>query len=240
MSPDRYKASHCKATSRVAFFFGPLLQVWLVGLILLVVAQVATAETWRVGVDAVLDGDTLVVHGGERLRLRGIDAPEVMHNGRPGQYFGVESKKVLAALVAGQDLFLDKAELDTDRHGRLVGVACLGDGRVVNLIMIEEGAAFVYPHPSDMDGDLSRRLLEAQVSAMGRGKGFWPRVLDAPGASKGFDGTRGSRRFHTSSCPLGRKVKKDSQVHFSSLREAFTAGYAPARECTPWPSDMGR
>jgi len=214
--------------------------VWLVGLILLVLAQGAAAETWRVDVDAVLDGDTLVLHGGERLRLRGIDAPEVIHNGKPGQYFGVESKQVLATLVAGRDLFLDKAELDTDRHGRLVGVARLGDGRVVNLIMIEEGAAFVYPHPSDMDGDLSRRLLAAQVSAMGRGKGFWPRILDVPSASNGFEGTRGSRRFHTLSCPLGNKVKKGNQVHFSSLREAFAAGYAPARECTPWPSDMGR
>ena len=41
---------------------------------------------------SVLDGDTLVLESGERLRLRGIDAPELRHGNDPGQYYGVESK----------------------------------------------------------------------------------------------------------------------------------------------------
>jgi micrococcal nuclease len=135
---------------------------------------------------------------------------------------------------------LDRDELDTDRYGRLVGVARRIDGRVVNLLMIEHGAAFVYPHPSDKDQGLARRLLVAQISAMSRGAGFWPHVLGLPGAGDGFVGTRNSRRFHVLSCRQGRKISPANRVFFSSLREAFAAGYAPARECTPWPVDTGR
>jgi len=59
-------------------------------------------------------------------------------------------------------------------------------------------------------------------------------------AGREYVGTRGSRRFHTMSCSLGRGVKDANRVYFSSLREAFSAGYAPARECTPWPLERGR
>ncbi|MGE4439940.1 MAG: thermonuclease family protein [Desulfomicrobium sp.] len=209
-------------------------------LLVLCLAGGALAGQWRVTVEAVLDGDTLVLAGGERLRLRGIDAPEVRHKGKRGQYHGQKSAERLAALVSGRALVLDEDELDTDRYGRLVGTARLTDGRIVNLLMIEQGAAFVYPHPSDKDEAMAARLLDAQVRAMSEGRGFWPEVLGAPGARAGFVGTRNSRRFHLLSCAQGRKIRAANRVWFSSLREAFAAGYAPARECTPWPEDSGR
>jgi micrococcal nuclease len=240
MNPDRNLIPHSKATTPVAFFFGGagriVFALWLV----LCLATGVLAGEWRVAVSAVLDGDTLVLKGGERLRLRGIDAPEVSHKGKAGQYYGRKSAQRLAALVSGQTLVLDRDELNTDRYGRLVGVARLSDGRIVNLLMIEHGAAFVYPHPSDKDQGLARRLLAAQITAMSRGAGFWPELLGSPGAGAGFVGTKNSRRFHVLTCRQGRTISPANRVFFSSLREAFAAGYAPARECTPWPMDMGR
>ena len=238
MNPSRNLIINSKATHPVAFFFGPM--ACLGALLVLCLAGSALAGPWRVTVEAVLDGDTLVLAGGERLRLRGIDAPEVSRKGKVGQYYGRISAQCLAALVSGRALTLDREELDTDRYGRLVGVARLADGRIVNLLMIEQGAAFVYPHQSDRDQALAGRLLAAQAAAMAGGKGFWPEVLDSSGARAGFVGTKNSRRFHTLSCAQGRKISADNRVHFSSLREAFLAGYAPARECTSWPIDAGR
>lgn len=223
-----------KATS-VAFFFGCLTRISLACLICCCLALSAAAQTWRVQVADVLDGDTLVLSTGERLRLRGIDSPEIRRRDKPGQYFGTESRKILTALVRGRDIYLDRQELGADRYGRLVGVARLGDGRLINLVMIEEGAAFVYPHSSDKDKDLAKRLVAAQVTAMRRGQGFWPKILSLPAARKGYVGTISTRRFHTLGCSTGQQVKKRNQIHFSSLGEAFEAGYAPARECTPWP-----
>lgn len=38
-------------------------------------------------VHAVTDGDTVVLEGGRRVRYLGIDAPEVAHEGKPGDPF---------------------------------------------------------------------------------------------------------------------------------------------------------
>jgi len=223
-----------KATPGVAFFFCAAC------VFALSLSAAVEARTWTVGVDAVVDGDTLILAGGERLRLRGIDAPELAHQGRPGQYFAGESKKILSAVVQGRSLQLETSELERDRYGRLVGLARLSDGRLVNLLMIELGAAFVYPHASDKDNGLGERMLAAQRAAMDGSKGFWPVVLHSRASVSKFTGTRSSRRFHVQSCSLGREVKESNKVRFSSLRDAFAAGYAPARECTPWPPQRGR
>ena len=239
MSPDRKRYRLSKATQPVAFFFGALRRGAGAALALCLLVQAASADDWSVRVEKVLDGDTVVLEGGERLRLRGIDAPEVEHGDTPGQYYGRDAARALSTLVSGQALILDSDELDRDRHGRLVGLARLGDGRLVNLAMIEQGAAFVYPHTSDTDRNLGRRLLAAQITAMKRGKGFWPGLLRSSTGS-GYLGNRNSRRFHALSCAQGRKVGTTNQVRFSSLAEAFGAGFAPARECTSWPLEAGR
>ena len=70
MNPRVFFGSYKKATVLVAFFFG-----------LAILCSTALAETWRVRVDTVLDGDTLIAVGGERIRLRGIDAPDTMTDG---------------------------------------------------------------------------------------------------------------------------------------------------------------
>jgi micrococcal nuclease len=240
MNPDRDPIRLSKATLQVAFFFGALRTLAAAAVVLCLLVPAASAGDWRVRVEKVLDGDTVVLEGGERLRLRGIDAPEVGHKDAPGQYYGREATEALAALVAGKSISLDRDELDRDRYGRLVGLARLGDGRLVSLAMIEQGAAFVYPHHSDRDAELGRRLLLAQVSAMARGQGFWPALLRSPDAGRGYLGNRNSRRFHALSCAQGRTVGTANQVRFSSLSEAFAAGFAPARECTPWPGERER
>ena len=240
MSPDRDRFRLLKATSPVAFFFGALRPALAAAVVLCLLVQAAAAGDWRVRVEKVLDGDTVVLEGGERLRLRGIDAPEVGHKGSPGQYFGREAGDALAAMVAGRDIILDRDELDRDRYGRLVGTARLEDGRPVSLAMIEQGAAFVYPHPSDKDRELAGKLRSAQSAAIARGGGLWRGVLRSPAADQAYLGNRGTRRFHALSCPLGGEVKETNRIRFSSLREAFEAGFAPARECTPWPPERGR
>lgn len=240
MNPSRNMNANSKATNPVAFFFGRLVRAFFCVLVLASLAQGARAEAWRVAVEAVLDGDTLVLSGGERLRLRGIDAPEVSFKGKTGQYYSAESAQVLSAFVSGRDLVLDRSELGTDRYGRLVGVARLADGRQVNLLMVEAGAAFVYPHSSDKDRRLAIDLLAAQNEAMVQGRGFWPELLSSPRARAGFVGTKNSRRFHVLSCAQGATISAANRVYFSSLRDAFAAGYAPARECTTWPLESGR
>lgn len=233
MIPDRTRGRGDKATLGVALFFGRIL--WLFCLILLFFVQSATAQTWHTRVVEVLDGDTVVLEGGERLRLRGVDAPEVRHGRRPGQFYGQEARKELQTLLGRGDVLLDRIELGTDRYGRLVGVAHLPDGRCLNVLLVVAGAAFAYPHASDKNAVLAEEILRAQRTAIAQSRGFWPKILSLPAARDSYVGTRSSKRFHRLSCATGRKVKKYNQIMFPSLRAAFEAGFSPARECTPWP-----
>ncbi len=240
MNPSQHMSRHHKATLGVAFFFGSCLRGLAAFVFVCLLVQCGWAADWTVRVDFVVDGDTLVLDGGERLRLRGIDAPETAHGDSPGQFYGRKARDVLSKLVRGRRIVLDRSGAGRDRYGRLVGMARLEDGRQINLVMIEQGAAFVYPHPSDKNWDMADRLLSAQVLAMEQGRGFWPRILGMPAAADAYAGTRSSRRFHALNCPMGRKVKTANKVRFSSLKDAFAAGFAPARGCTPWPREEGR
>jgi len=93
----------------------------------------------------VFDGDTvsLVTREGTKLRIRlyGIDAPEVRHEKMPGQPFGKEAWDALEALVLGRRVTV--RIVDVDAHKRLVGVVHLA-GRDINLAMVRGGYAWAY------------------------------------------------------------------------------------------------
>jgi micrococcal nuclease len=95
-------------------------------------------------VSRVPDGDTATADGHDieiKVRLVGIDAPEVSHGKRePGQPFSDKSKKYLASLVLNR--MVDIKGYGSDRYGRVLGVVSL-NGKNINLEMIKAGLAEV-------------------------------------------------------------------------------------------------
>jgi len=93
----------------------------------------------------VIDGDTLQ-HNGERVRLWGIDAPEMTTQA------GAESKRALATIIGGRDLHC--AARYRDRYGRVVamcyikGAARADIGNDVACAMVRLGAAKDWPRYS--------------------------------------------------------------------------------------------
>ena len=191
-------------------------------------------------VDWVPDGDTLIVQSGESVRLKGIDAPETAHDGRRGQFHARASRRVLASLVRDRELeFSDAQKVARDRYGRLLAAVRLPDGRLLNRVLIERGAAYYYPHEG-LEEALGSLLLRAQRKAMQRGTGFWPDLLACATAREHYTGHRGSGRFHSGDCGFGRRIGRENRIDLSGLREAFRKGYAPCRKCTPWPEGLQR
>ena len=96
------------------------------------------------GGDAVvIDGDTIIMEG-EKLRLSGIDAPELsqacMRNGKPWAC-GRESKQALRRLVRSGDLTCSSGGFD--RYDRWL-VTCMADGKDINAALVEAGWAVDY------------------------------------------------------------------------------------------------
>ena len=192
-----------------------------------------------VRVAQVFDGDTCRLADGRTVRLAGIDAPEGVHGCVPAQYFAAEAKAALARRVMGRELRLVRAGQGGDRFGRVLGDLVLADGASVAEALVADGAAFVFWH-RDLPPALFERLLATQRQAMAAGRGFWPRLLALPPPSRPYVGNAASRRFHDAACPRGRAISPRNRIAFPDLRAAFAAGFAPARECTPWPVADGR
>lgn len=195
----------------------------------------ASAADWSISVRFVPDGDTLVLTSGEKLRIRGIDCPETGHEGRPSQYYAKEARGYLWRLVRGQRLRVETREMGADRFGRILAPVYLPDGRSIAQVLVENGYAFCFPHGKH-PGQEHDALLTAQQRAMNGLRGMWARVLRIPAAAKAYVGNTNSQRFHTGTCPYGKQISPRNKISFSSLRQAFYAGFAPCRSCTPWPT----
>ena len=75
-------------------------------LVLALAAPSAAAADRLAGRARVIDGDTIVVNG-VRVRLKGIAAPEVARNGKPGEPGGEEAKAFLVDLIEGEVVVCD-------------------------------------------------------------------------------------------------------------------------------------
>lgn len=91
----------------------------------------------------VIDGDTVILASGDRVRLIGIDAPEIDHPeyGRLGEPYGKEATDELRRLVEGKDVRLEAGDEPRDKYGRRLAYLFLPDGTFVNRHMVETGYA---------------------------------------------------------------------------------------------------
>jgi len=118
----------------------------------------------------VADGDSLVLRGGERVRLLQIDAPEL----GGGECYGREAMRELARLLEpGDDVRLEfDPELDErDRHGRLLRYVHLEYDNV-NVELVRRGAAAPFFLRAER-GRYADDLLSAVEDARSAGAGMW-------------------------------------------------------------------
>lgn len=93
----------------------------------------------------VIDGDTVELDGGERVRYLLIDSPE---STTEVECYGFEAAQYNRSLVEGQAVVLTYDEECTDRFGRLLAYVSM-QGRDVNRLMIERGFACTLYIPSN-------------------------------------------------------------------------------------------
>lgn len=107
---------------------------------LLLAAAVACSSPY------VVDGDTLQC-GPERVRLFGVDAPELAHRGRPAEAWAVAARQRLEALTAGR-VACREADNGRDRYGRLVAICSGPRTPDLGAALVREGLARDFPRYS--------------------------------------------------------------------------------------------
>ncbi len=144
-------------------FLSPLL------LLLVLFCGTAFAEKVRY----VIDGDTFILQNNQRVRMIGINAPEIGHRKykKKGQEHGQEAKKYLKSLIEKKDVTLKSGGNDEfDRFGRRLSYVYLPDGTFVNRKMVEDGYAQAYKKfPFEHKEEFLRLEDEARLA----GRGIW-------------------------------------------------------------------
>ena len=105
------------------------LQVILLCAILGCTQQVTTISSVE-----IIDGDTFRLETGEKVRLIGIDAPELS---QPG---GEMAREYLAHLLLGKPIILERGSEDRDKYNRLLRFVYIGN-LCINEEMIRQGYA---------------------------------------------------------------------------------------------------
>lgn len=106
----------------------------------------------------VVDGDTLHIdipdgkHAYTKVRLWGVDTPEIAHSGQPAMHFGTEAREFARSRVEGRNVRIVLAPHDTrDRYERLLAYIYHGQPEeMLNEQLIAEGCGYAdprYPHP---------------------------------------------------------------------------------------------
>lgn len=116
----------------------------------LLCAAPASAET----ITRVVDGDTVRI-GTERVRLRGIDAPE-LHNAtcKAERLKAIAAKDALVELVDGKDVTVDRVGIDV--YGRTLAVLRI-DGWDVGSRLVAAGHALPW-RPGQADKAARKRV----------------------------------------------------------------------------------
>jgi micrococcal nuclease len=114
-------------------------------------------------VTRAVDGDTLVLENGERVRLIGIDTPEMHESSKLDrdsnrsktdksaiQQMGKRSYEFTRQLVEGKRVSLEFDVERRDRYDRLLAYAYLKDGTFVNAEIVKQGYASLMTYPPNV------------------------------------------------------------------------------------------
>lgn len=121
-------------------------------------------------VERVIDGDTIELANGERVRYIGIDTPETRHPRKGKECFGPEATERNRQLVEGKFVWLEQDQTNRDRYGRLLRYVWVDDV-LINEALVKEGYAYSAAYAPDTLYQF--RLDRAQDQAVMQSKGLW-------------------------------------------------------------------
>jgi micrococcal nuclease len=117
-------------------------------------------------VKQVIDGDTIELESGQKVRYIGINAPD------KGQNFYKEASSYNETLVSNKSVRLEYDVQKSDQYGRILAYVFVDD-IFVNLELIKAGLAVVYTVPPNVK--YTDMFVKAQKEAQEKEAGMWKR-----------------------------------------------------------------
>lgn len=140
------------------------------------VLSVSQESQGQVLVTRVVDGDTIEISGGQKVRYIGIDTPETVHPEKPIQCFGKEASQKNKELVEGKLVRLEKDVSETDKYGRLLRYVYLENDDptqtiFINDYLVRQGYAHSSSYPPDIK--YQTQFQQSEADARDNNRGLW-------------------------------------------------------------------
>lgn len=149
------------------------------------------AETVRV--QQVVDGDSLRLVDGRKVRLIGINSPELGRDGKSDEPLAVKARDALKKIIATHTITLKMGPDKTDRYGRKLAYVILPDGSSAGEKMLRMGLATTIAIPPNV-GHLAR-YRQAEDAARQQRIGIWAHPTYQPVVASSLDRTKTGYRF---------------------------------------------
>ena len=180
----------------------------------------------------VVDGDTIYLDNGKKVRFVGVNTPE---RGVEGY---ITSKNFVQKLCLNKQVGLDIDDSKhSDKYGRTLAVVIV-DGKNVNEMLLKEGLAeIMYMPPSefypyDWAGS-DTHVADTHSSSSSSSSSDSSSASSSSSGSGSYVGNANTGKFHVSSCTSVSKMSEGNKVFFSSRDDAVNQGYVPCKICNP-------
>lgn len=133
-----------------AFFM--FMGLWQASQLTYAASCIAPDKTESVQIRQITDGDTLILRDNRRVRLIGINTPELGRDGKPDQALAIRARSRLKQLLfqANNKASLQIGDDPRDRYGRTLAYVWLANGQEISEILLREGLGWMIAIPPNL------------------------------------------------------------------------------------------
>jgi len=193
------------------------------------VVEVDEAPSEQAYVSRVVDGDTVVLESGEKVRFVGINTPEKW------EYYYGEATQGLRDLVENKSVILTRDVSDRDKYNRILRYVYLEDGTFVNARMVEQGFARAYYYPPD-----TRHydyFVELETVAKEKNLGIWNLsgleriVQEQYPQGCNYVASKTGEVYYSVECKYANRILEKNRLCFKTADDAVQSGYRLTKKC---------
>tara|TARA_Y100000310_G_C20647480_1_gene797454 strand:+ start:256 stop:774 length:519 start_codon:yes stop_codon:yes gene_type:complete len=159
----------------------------------------------------VIDGDTLDIETGERIRLSGINTPET------GDCYSQKAKDALSQLTLNKYIYLERDIQNKGKYGRLLRYIYLNN-TMINAFLVSEGYARVYDKYSE-----TTKYYEELKQVEDQTKGLW--LCEEQKSDCLYVASKNSKVYHKPECKFAKKIKPENLICFTSEEQVKDMTY---------------